>query len=279
MSASPDMPTGSAAMLNYYQKTDALIAARLDDLRSLKIAKNDDVALQIRFLAGNDSLATLGGVHLDASRLTENFREIVELLVATAPENPLGQVLSAHPGAKGFVSEDWQGSLRQIEQRFSNEAENIGVDADSLLQLVTWAISPFFRLAADIYAQELNTMVTNERGLCPICGKHADFAILDDSEHGRRYLSCTTCLVQWQFKRMGCSYCGNTEHNRLGYLLVDEFKGYKIYCCEECRSYLKTFDQRCASSRMDSKPMLDDIKTLGLDMLALKKGYLPMHGH
>lgn len=48
-------------------------------------------------------------------------------------------------------------------------------------------------------------------------------------------------------------------------------KGYEVYVCEKCRGYMKTFNEKKEKKHDDW--LLEDIKTLPLDMLALQEGW------
>ena len=264
-------------MVEYYRQVDTFLNAEVSRLRDLTFTKTADALQAIRFLTRDSSLTSLAYVDVDTERLKANFLTIIELLRASSPENPLALSLHRPSVADAFAAMPWSAPLRQLESSLEQWAEREGFDGESLLQLLHWAMSPFWRLAAERYAEELRQLVTNEKSTCPVCGNYPDFAILDDNEHGRRYLHCLCCNWQWPFKRMGCGYCGNEEYSQLGYIVFEEVKGYKIYHCEQCKSYLKTFDQRAATARLDRNPMLEHVKLLFLDLLAIEKGYLPMH--
>jgi len=264
-------------MVEYYRHVDTFLNAEVSRLRDLPFTKSADALQAIRFLTRDSSLTSLAYVDVDTERLQANFRTIIELLQTSSPENPLVLSLRQPSVADALAAMPWSAPLKQLEGSLQQWAERKGFDGESLLQLLHWAMSPFWRLAAERYAEELRQLVTNEKSTCPVCGNYPDFAILDDNEHGRRYLHCLCCNWQWPFKRMGCGYCGNEEYSQLGYIMLEEFTGYKIYHCEQCKSYLKTFDQRAATARLDRNPMLEHVKLLFLDLLAIEKGYLPMH--
>lgn len=261
-------------MVEYYRQLDSYISSELDRLRATPFAGMNLDQQALRHLPADKSLTGLGLVLVDAERLAANFQAIIELLHHSAPDNPLAISLLQRVAAGDLHHLPWSAGLPQLEQAIGQWTD---LDVESVEQLLHWAMSPFWRLAAEHYAAGLKDLVTNEKATCPICGQYPDFAVLDDREHGRRYLHCLCCNWQWPYKRIGCSYCGNEEHNQLGYTIIEDLKGYKIYHCEKCRSYLKTFDQRAATGRLDPNPLLEHVKTLFLDMLAIEKGYLPMH--
>jgi formate dehydrogenase accessory protein FdhE len=268
-------PASSSEMIEYYRQVDNFVREQVDSMRTLPLSKAAGAEQVIRFLPRKESLDSLGYVPVDAGRLVNNFRKIVDLLAVTSKDNPLALALQRHEAA--LAAMPWTAPVSELENSLSRWAEREELDVASLQQMLQWALSPFRRLAAAHYADELRQQSTNEKFICPICGSSPDCALLDDKEFGRRYLHCLCCDWQWPYKRMGCGYCGNEDHSQLGYLMVEEHKGYKIYCCEQCKSYLKTFDQREVDGPLDQNLLLKHLQTLFLDLLAIEKGYLPLH--
>ncbi len=266
-----------ADMVEYYRQVDTFIDAEVDQLRDLPFLKPAGTEPAIRFLSGDHSLSSLGLADVDSQHLAVNFRAMLDLLLTSAPDNPLAQALQRPSVAEHLAALPWSAPMATLERALSQWAGQEGLDEASLAQVLQWAASPFRRLAAERYADELRQLVTNEKATCPICGGYPDMAILDDNEHGRRYLYCLGCNWQWPFKRMGCGFCGNEDYGRLGYIVIEDLKGYKIYACEQCKSYLKTVDQRAGAPRLDRNPMLEHVKSLFLDLMAVDRGYLPMH--
>ncbi|HBR22045.1 MAG TPA: hypothetical protein DD713_05685, partial [Nitrospiraceae bacterium] len=48
-------------------------------------------------------------------------------------------------------------------------------------------------------------------------------------------------------------------------------KGYRVDVCEECKKYIKTIDLR--ELKEEVTPLIEDIGTLHLDIIAEKEGY------
>lgn len=262
----------------YYQELHEFITDQVNQLRLIPHEKAIDAARHIKTMSHNTSLINMGYVLVEAERVATCFKRVVELLAMSSQGNKLAITLQEALAAGEFGPEYWQKDLSSVEKDLEQWAKQEDIDADSLLQLAYWAFSPFWRIAAEQYTDELQSVITNERPHCPICGKNADFAVLNDRENGRRYLACVSCNIQWPYKRMGCIFCGNSNYDQLGYILIEDLQGYQIYHCEMCKSYLKTFDQRAAAARLDNNLMLENVKTLFLDLLAIEKGYLPALG-
>ena len=79
-----------------------------------------------------------------------------------------------------------------------------------------------------------------------------------------RYLLCGGCHALWNWKRLGCPYCGNENLERIHILELD--KKMRLDICDECNAYLKTYAQE------DEEDIyLRDWATLHLDLLAEEK--------
>jgi FdhE protein len=107
------------------------------------------------------------------------------------------------------------------------------------------------------------------RGYCPTCGALPLSAQLAPAETVRpRFLACGCCRTRWQFRRIGCPFCGTEAQDRLGILQVEGEEGLRIDVCNECRGYLKTY-----TDEGDEALFLADWPTLHLDVLAVRRGF------
>jgi len=107
------------------------------------------------------------------------------------------------------------------------------------------------------------------KGYCPICGSLPSLGLLKE-EVGKRYLLCSYCGFQWRIDRLICPFCNNKEQQSLHYLYAEGEEAYRIDLCEKCHQYIKTIDLR---NLEESDPVLEDLATLHLDILASQKGY------
>ena len=152
----------------------------------------------------------------------------------------------------------------------SDLSEKLKVKEDVLFFLAKNSIKPIF----EAYAEDLKRFVDQERwwkGYCPICGSEPLIAEL--KEEGARFLVCSSCGFEWRFNRLKCPFCGNENHERLRYFYTEkEGKVYRVDVCEECKRYIKTVDTKELGEE-EIIPLLEDISTLYLDILAQKEGY------
>jgi len=135
-------------------------------------------------------------------------------------------------------------------------------------------VAMFVRPAVTIYLTKLREKnndflnSSHSSGECPFCRAYPRIAF--DSEKGRR-LGCLLCGQEWEFPRVKCPYCGNDDHETLGYFEAEGIEGVKVYYCEQCKYYIKVIDTR-EREALDAET--EDILTLVMDEVAQQEGYL-----
>lgn len=147
-------------------------------------------------------------------------------------------------------------------------AEDVGLDPDGLRYLALVALGPEMEALRNAVSDRIDTE-NWDYGYCPLCGSTPNMAYFDDS--GKRYLYCELCGTEWAHQRIGCPFCGNQDHEKLGYLEPEQEEGHRVYFCRKCLKYIKTLDKRVIE---DTAPMeLENIVTLHLDLLAVEAGF------
>jgi FdhE protein len=147
----------------------------------------------------------------------------------------------------------------------------LGVDPDALVTLLDWAARPALRAAAAALATLLEGARWS-RGYCPACGALPTLSVVRGKEHERR-LHCGRCGTGWAFPRVRCPSCGESDHERLGYLhAAGEGEYRRAEVCDGCRCYVKSVALLDAP---DADRLLElDLETAALDFVALEGGYL-----
>jgi len=109
------------------------------------------------------------------------------------------------------------------------------------------------------------------RNTCPFCGERPVAAVLrPEGEGGKRYLLCSLCLTEWEFRRMLCPNCGEENHERLPVYTTKEFQHIRVEACDSCRHYLKAIDLTVDGRAV---PEVDEIAAIALDLWAAANGY------
>ena len=197
----------------------------------------------------------------------DQFQAVISILAEHLEDEPgeaqgLRNLASNTPLLQQAVRDWYQG------MPLSSTATEEGVSEDFLSATIQTTLRPFLAAHSEVLLKSVNQELWR-RKYCPVCGGRPDFAFLD-RERGARWLLCSRCDAQWLFQRLACPYCGTQNQNSLAYFTDDEGL-YRLYTCEECRSYIKAIDLR----RTDSEILLplERIVTVDLDRQAEEAGY------
>jgi len=154
------------------------------------------------------------------------------------------------------------------EQRIEQVANEFGLDNKVFSFLIQSSIKPSIEAGMEKLRNELDPE-TWLKEYCPICGSLPSLSLLKE-EVGKRYLLCSFCGYQWRIDRLTCPFCGNKEQESIQYFFAEGEEPYRIELCDKCHQYIKTIDYRTLE---ESDPVLEDLATLHLDILASQKGY------
>jgi FdhE protein len=168
------------------------------------------------------------------------------------PVEMAGSVLAGRPG--------------DVRQR----AEVLGLDPGLAATLLRFTLFPLLT-AQEMALAPLRDGAAWGEGYCPTCGSWpllGEFRGLDQS----RFLRCGLCAAGWEVPRLWCPFCGNRDHERLGFFHREgEEAKYKAALCEVCRGYIKMVSPLSA---LPPLPLLvADAATLYLDLAAAERGY------
>ncbi len=134
-------------------------------------------------------------------------------------------------------------------------------------EVMTLAVRPFLARCADLVQQRID-LSSWTHGYCPMCGDEPDFSVITPA--AERLLICRRCTLRWRFDPLGCPYCNNRERSLItSFATTDGL--YRVYACDVCHRYLKTYDGRRAPRPV--MPSVDSIATLPLDAAAQQRGY------
>jgi FdhE protein len=154
------------------------------------------------------------------------------------------------------------------EGRIEQIADEFGLDKKVLLFLIQSSIRPSIETGMEQLRSELDPE-TWLKGYCPMCGSLPSLSLLK-GEVGKRYLLCSYCGFQWRIDRIFCPFCNNKEQQSLHYFYGEGEETHRIDLCDKCHQYIKTIDYGKLEA---SDPVLEDLATLHLDLLASQKGY------
>jgi FdhE protein len=112
---------------------------------------------------------------------------------------------------------------------------------------------------------------TRAENQCPACGHKPQAALLIPEFDGlRRRLACSLCGWEWDFRRILCPACGESDFDRLVSWQAEEFPHLRVDACDSCMAYLITAD---LSRDKDAVALVDDLAALPLHFWAAEQGY------
>jgi FdhE protein len=154
------------------------------------------------------------------------------------------------------------------EQKIEQVADEFGLDKKVFSFLTMSSLKPSIETGMEQFRSQLDPE-TWLKGYCSVCGSLPFLSLLKE-EVGKRYLICSYCGYEWRIDRMFCPFCSNKEQESIQYFFAEGEEPYRIELCDKCRQYIKTIDYRTLE---ESDPVLEDLTTLHLDILASQKGY------
>ncbi len=164
---------------------------------------------------------------------------------------------------KAFIAED--------QEYFERFAEALPHSPRAVSFLAQGAVTPSIMAVAEWLSTRVD-LETDARphGHCPVCGCLPLIASLQD-EGGKRLMSCSFCRTRYRVPRLGCVLCGEDRTENLGTMSGEEMPGYRIDYCKSCEGFTKAVDLR--EREEGFLPVLDDLESLPLDMLAHQSGF------
>jgi len=107
--------------------------------------------------------------------------------------------------------------------------------------------------------------------LCPLCGARPLLGVLrPEGDGGKRFLLCSFCLREWEFRRIYCSTCGEETETKLPVYVAEQFPYIRVDACETCKFYLRTID---LTKDGNAVPLVDDLAAIPLSLWAEEHGY------
>ncbi len=110
---------------------------------------------------------------------------------------------------------------------------------------------------------------------CPVCASAPQLGVLrPEGDGAKRWLMCSLCGVEWQYRRVVCPRCGQEDKEKLPVFKSEKFPHIQIAACDECITYLKCID---LSVDGHAVPQVDDLASLPMSLWAQRQGYAPIH--
>jgi FdhE protein len=106
---------------------------------------------------------------------------------------------------------------------------------------------------------------------CPFCGEKPVAAVLrPEGDGAKRFLLCSLCFTEWEFRRLLCPNCGEEDKDKLPIYTAEEFPHVRVEACDSCKVYLKAVD---LTKNGLAVPEVDELASIALDLWAAEHGY------
>ncbi len=130
----------------------------------------------------------------------------------------------------------------------------------------------FLQPYAEQLAKEVpSRQISGSPTLCPVCGARPLLGVLrPEGDGGKRFLLCSFCLKEWDFRRIFCATCGEETENKLPVYIAEQFPHMRVEACETCKFYLRTIDM---TKDGNAVPLVDDLAAIPLSLWAEEHGY------
>ena len=109
---------------------------------------------------------------------------------------------------------------------------------------------------------------------CPFCNARPVAGVLrGEGDGGKRWLLCSLCSTEWQYRRVLCPGCGEENKDKLPIYTAGEFSAARVDACDTCQTYLKSID---LTKDGHAIPMVDEIATVALNIWAEDHDYMKL---
>ncbi|MBM7855344.1 FdhE protein [Desulfohalotomaculum tongense] len=259
-----------------------------------KINKNRLANFYLELLELEDKVSSVGWKEIVTGKIKENWLLGVPVLSQLQPEidvklfsdvfmgvvraclkwqpgpQPLSEeVISRINGlSKGDVSNLIGVIIKDVEGEKLKWVEKLNISRD----MMDFLADNTARILLSGFAACIMPQLDIERwdkGYCPVCGDSPVMAKLT-GDAGIRKLYCGRCESEWRFNRLGCPFCGSKDSSQISFIMPEDKKQYRLYLCDQCKSYIKTVDERqCGEVDL----FCEDLATADFDRLANSEGY------
>lgn len=249
----------SEALFHFYEQLFLIqftFKAHLKKDRHLEYLKDKEIDLAL--LASGIPQVSFDELRMGAAPFIDLYRDVATLLIRDTGYLPSD---SGEPQSETILA-----NAREI---FYSKVPLVGVNqsGDVIRTACGLVLAPYLQLSCEYLMPHIDQGAWH-RGNCPVCGGVPSFAAVH-AEPGFRTLLCSRCNGEWSFRRMGCPFCLERDHQ---IYYPGEEEGYRLYACEACNRYIKSLEMR-ESASVRCLPV-ETLATVTMDLAARGKGYL-----
>lgn len=210
---------------------------------------------------GSDPAGTAIRAELDLTVLLPFFRGYLSIVEQNAPA---ALAESAHRTAI-LPTDSWIMVLEEYWKRAGAPDELVG----AFEQFIPRAfLQPYAEFRA---ASALKPPVVVAPRVCPLCGSRPLLGVLrPEGDGGKRFLLCSFCCQEWEFRRILCPTCGEEAEAKLPVYVAEQLPHMRVETCDTCKSYVNCVD---LTKNGNAIPLVDDLAAIPLTLWAHEHGY------
>ena len=198
---------------------------------------------------------------LDLTGLLPQFRGYLSVIEQHAPpalEDSARQMAM-------LPSESWIASLEAYWKHAGTYDQQVGAFAQFLPRAF---LKPYAEFRA---AMTPRAPLVGTTRLCPVCGSRPLLGVLrPEGDGGKRFLLCSFCSQEWEFRRILCPTCGEEAEDKLPVYIEEDTPHVRVEACETCKFYLRTID---LTKDGHAVPVVDDLAAIPHSLWAHEQGY------
>src|SRR5438445_2922632 len=198
---------------------------------------------------------------LDLTVLLPHFRGFLSVIEQHAPAalRESARQMSLLP------TDSWIASLEAHWEHGGKYDQQIGAFAQFLARAF---LQPYAEFRAALAPQPPMVMTVR---VCPLCGARPLLGVLrPEGDGGKRFLLCSFCSQEWEFRRILCPTCGEEAEGKLPVYVAEQLPHIRVEACDTCRFYLRTGD---LTKDGRAVPLVDDLAAIHLTLWAHDHGY------
>jgi formate dehydrogenase accessory protein FdhE len=229
-----------------------------------------------RVLAGRPQSQPEGQLRseLEPEILLPDFPELLSLLERVGP----APVKEAAREVAKQNSEEWSRLLTafwMFERRVGGAEQAQYAPAEPLKDFIVRA---FLQPYAEFLAARMPTLpLETTYRICPLCGSPPLLGVLrPEGDGAKRFLACSFCLREWEFRRIFCPACGEDAEGKLPVYVVEQFPHIRVESCDTCNFYVRTID---LTKDGHAVVVVDDLSAIPLSLWAHEHGYTRLHAN
>jgi FdhE protein len=211
----------------------------------------------------NSSAGLAPGIRepLDLTVLLPHFRGFLSLIEQKAPA-----ALSESARQMALLpSDSWIAGLEAYWKHAGIYDQQVGAFAQFLPRAF---LQPYAEFRAERAARPPLAATTRT---CPLCGARPLLGVLrPEGDGGKRFLLCSFCSQEWEFRRILCPTCGEEAEGKLPVYVAEQFPHIRVEACDTCKFYLRTVD---LTKDGHAVPLVDDGAAIPLTLWAHEHGY------